>query len=307
MIKIRQNNSSILERFLRKTFLFPLSLWIFLFFLSCGGTSPEIIFVRGEITADFTTIRSGTSGEVEKIEKDIGERISRGDLILKLDPADSEAELFSYREKLDKLLRDEGKAKKEYEKALSQYNYLGGRYEKYKRLYKEGAIARMEVVRTKDEYEFAKLEKDKAEAKLDKISKEIREAEFELEIIEGEYDSVVIVSPKGGFITRYLAWEGGYLLRGEEVAEIAADGDIYFRGEVSSDSLPSLGDDGKVFPVGLKIGYIQGYVSEIVAGDEENRANAVIELRLRPKQDDNFDVLSIDDTRKAIAFIYTQN
>ena len=266
-----------------------------------------MVIVRGEITADFTSISSGTSGEVERIERDIGDRVEEGDLLLKLDPADSEAELSRAKEKLDGLLKDEDKAKNEYEKALAQYGYLAGRYERYKRLYKDGAIARMEVVRTQDEYEFAKLEKEKAEAKLDRISSEIDEAESDLEAIEGEYSSILIVSPRDGFVTRYLAWEGGYLLRGEEVAEIAADGDIYFTGEVSYDRLPSLGDNAKVIPVGLKIGYIPGYVSEIAVDRGGNNTAAVIKLRLRPRREGNFDLLSIDDKKKAIALIYTKN
>ncbi len=291
----------------RRIFLCLIYLWIFLLFLSCKGTSTGIIFVRGEITADFTPISSGTSGEVEKIEKDIGERIDSGELILKLNPADSEAELLRAREKLDRLLRDEEKAKKEYENALSQYGYLAGRYERYKRLYKAGAVARMEVVRTADEWEFAKREKEKAEAKLDRISKDVDKAEAELEIVEMEYDSVFVVSPGGGFITRYLEWEGGYLLRGEEAAEIAADGDIYFIGSLSSGRLPSLGDDGIAIPIRLKMGYISGYISEIIVGEGGNRNNAIVKLRLRPSRNSDFDVLATGDTRKAIAFINTEN
>jgi multidrug resistance efflux pump len=266
-----------------------------------------VVIVRGGITADFTIISSKTSGEVEKVEKDIGDRVEEGDLILKLDPADSEAELSRVRERLDGLVKDEKKAKEEYEKALAQYNYLAGRYQRFKRLYKAGAVARMEVVRTKDEYEFARLQKEKAEAKLDRISGEIDEAKSDLEVIEGESESIFIVSPRDGFITRCLAWEGGYLFRGEEAAEIAADGDIYFTGKISPDSLPSLGDDAKVVPVRLKVGYIPGYVSEIVVDESGNNKTAVIKLRLRPKRDKNFDLLSIDNTKKAIALIYTEN
>ena len=267
-----------------------------------SGFFSDIVLVRGEITAESVVIRAGTSGEVEKLYKEVGERVMRGELIMKLDPSDTGEELISARELLEELKGDKRGVEEEIKKAQVQVDYARGRYLTNKRLFSEGAIARMEVVRTKGEWDFAEEQKDKVEEKLLLITTRIKDAEDEIETMEERYDSVFVMSPIDGFIGRYLTWEGGYVLRGEEAIEVVYEGSIFFTGTYHSSSTPKPGDRAIVIPLRLGSGIIFGQVKDVLSDDGNGDDGSVV-IRLFPETKRHIRAIG-EGSIRSIAIIY---
>jgi hypothetical protein len=273
-----------------------------LFSTLLGCPFGEAVIFRGEISADTVVVVSGTSGNVEKMEKDVGDRVDKGELILRVGLKETEEKLERERERLEGIEERIEKAREDYEKSEYQVRYARGRYLKNRMLFSKGAIAEKEVLRTKEEYDFAETLKERAKRDYEEILGEIERIEKEISKGEEEYGSIFILSPKTGFITKSFIWEGGYLLRGDNVVEIAEGGSILFKGEIEGRGGFALGDDAFVIPIipmSLVSGLISGYVSAVEEVGDDDNFTTLVTIRLRPES--RWDILGVGTT--AVAFI----
>jgi multidrug resistance efflux pump len=277
-----------LKRLTISIFLTSVLLLLLLLFVGCP--LGEMVVIKGEIHADTILVTAGASGEVERIEKGMGDRVVKGELILKIGLEDIEGKLKKGRERLDVLHKQMKKAKNKLEKSEKQIRYSRGRFLNSKRLFDAGAIAKKEVHRTREEYDFAVTLNERVKRDIAKILGEMEKVEGEILRAEEEYGSVFVLSPETGFIVKCFVWEGGYLLKGDDVVEIAKEGEVYFVGntdiEGSTKRDIALGDDVFVLPMTLNClasGTIPGYVSEIVRSGVGEDLTVEIKVRLRPK------------------------
>lgn len=284
------------EKYLCCTLLVPLIL------LLLGCSLGEVAIVEGEIYAETIVVRSGTSGNVEKMEKGVGDRVDKGELILRVGLKETEERLERERERLEGLKERIKKAKDDYEKSEGQVKYSKGRYLRNRMLFSKGAIAEKEVVRTREEYNFAETLKERAKNEYEQILGEIERVEEDISRTEMEYGSIFVLSPETGFITKCFVWEDGYLLKGDNVVEIAEEGSIVFKGEIKGKGDFALGDNAFVIPVipmSLVSGLISGYISAIGSGGEDDNPITEVTIRLRPET--RWDILSVGTT--ALTFI----
>jgi multidrug resistance efflux pump len=274
---------------------------IVLFFLSGCSYAPTVagnlVLIKGAITAEHITLISGATGEVRKITKGPGDHVTKDELLLRLDPKDSAGELGKARENLKKLDAEEKKAKDELDRTTAELSYSRGRYLTFSSLYTRGAVARREVDRLRDEWEFAEDQHKKAESWYSDAAAGLAEAEIGLKRAEDHYGSVLILSPWDGYVTRLLTWEGGYLLLGEEMMVIARAGEVYFRGKIDADAPASLGEEAVVLPLDISTGAIHGYVARI---DSDAAGNRIVTVRIFPEK--KKDIVNIG--KNAWAFLY---
>lgn len=290
------NHTKVAGRYLRRALLIP----FFLAFFGCP--LGEAVVFTGTIHADTVVVVSGTSGSVEKMEKGVGEVVEKGDLILTVGLEETEEWLEGKRERLEELKEKIKKATEDLEKSEYQVRYARGRYLKNRMLFSKGAIAQKEVVRTQEEYEFAETLKERAKKDYDEILGEIERVEEEISQGEEEYGSIFVLSPRAGFITKSYTWEGGYLLKGDDVVEIAEGGSIVFKGEVKGGVGIALGDEAFVvplIPMSLVSGLISGYVCAVEDVDHDENRAALVTIRLHPQS--RWDILGVGTS--AVAFI----
>ncbi len=251
---------------------------------SCRVSSlGEPVPITGTIRAETITLSAGTSGEVRRIAKAPGDRVNRGELLVRLDAADSAGNLTRARKRLADATEQERNAGEELERTKNEVTYSRGRYLTFSYLLKKGAVASKEVERLKDEWEFAEEQNRKATAYYDRAKAELAEARDDLVRKEAEYGSVFILSPADGYLTRLMTWEGGYLLKGEEALTIARTGGIYFTGRVTKDRPVTLGADVTVLPLAVPTGTIRGYVAEIRNEGGDEGPSRIVTIRLFPE------------------------
>ena len=290
-----------------------------LLFLFVGCPLGEMVALKGTIHADTLLVTSGASGEVERIEKGMGDRVVKGELILKIGLEDIEGKLTKGRERLVALDEQMKSAKKKLEKSEKQIRYSRGRFFNSRRLFDAGAIAKKEVYRAREEYDFAVTLNERVKRDIAKILQEMEKVEGEILRVEEEYGSVFVLAPESGFIVKCFVWEGGYLLKGDNVVEIAKEGEVFFVGNIYTKSNSNidvegdtkgditLGDDVLVLPMALNCltsGTIPGCVSEIVSSGVVEDKTVKIKVRLLPESRWEIMALGLSDVdSKAVAVI----
>ncbi|GEM_PF-2435131 len=275
------------------TFKKPTLFVVLIFLLLPGCSFKEADVVLGVIRSDKVIVTAGASGEVERIERGVGDKVVEGELILKIGVEDTEEKLKRNRGRLEELQGGLKKAKEELEKSERQVGYSKGRYLVNRMLFSKGAIAEREVFRTKEEYDFAVALNGRAKRDYDRISKEIESLEKEISMIEREYGSVFVLSPETGFVTKCFTWEKGYLLKGDRVAEIVKEESIYFEGifKVKNKGGVATGDGAFVIPVVprlLATGAIKGEVSAV-----KNRGADGVEVEIRLRPESRWEILAL--------------
>jgi multidrug resistance efflux pump len=245
--------------------------------------SGPVVLMSGTIHAETITLSAGTSGEVRRITKVPGDRIKRGELLVRLDAADSAGELTRARKHLADAAEQERNAREELDRTTGEVSYSRGRYLTFSYLLTKGAVAPKEVERLKDEWEFAEEQNRKALAYFERAEMELTKARDDLTRTEAEYGSVFLLAPADGFLTRLMTWDAGYLLKGEEVLTIARDGDVYFTAVVKGDRPITLGEDVTILPLAVPTGTMNGYVAAITNGDESQNPSRIVTVRLFPK------------------------
>ncbi len=269
---------------------------------SCRARFPEgTVLMYGTVSTRAITITAGTSGEVKRITKGPGDRVNKGELLLRLDPSDSAQELTRAKERLADATEQERNAKTELDRTEGEVSYSRGRYLTFAYLLKKGAVATKEVERLKDEWAFAELQYKKAAIYYERAKTELDEARADLAGTEEEYGSVFVLSPADGFLTRLTTWEGGYLLRGDNALVIAPAGEIYFTGRLDAEAPVSLGDEADVLPLALPTGRVKGYVAALADRNDKGSRWRVVTVRLFP--DSRKDVINIG--RPALGAVYT--
>jgi multidrug resistance efflux pump len=237
----------------------------------------------GMVHTGTITITAGTSGEVKRITKGPGDRVKKGELLMRLDAADSAGELTGAKKRLVDATEQKKNAKAELDRTTGEVSYSRGRYLTFAYLLKRGAVATKEVERLKDEWEFAELQNKKAVIYYERAETELEEARVDLARTEAEYGSIFILSPADGFLTRVMTWEGGYLLKGDKAFAIAPAGEIYFTGRLDARQPISLGEEATILPLVVPTGTVKGYVAAIADANDDGSGWRVVTVRLFPR------------------------
>ena len=185
--------------------------------------------VTGWLTWRTVSVSAGTTGDVERLFVQIGDPVDTGDPLIRLDAEASDAALNHARERLETAAEELDVAETSLESAIDQLEYARGRHIWTRSMYERGAVARMELVRTEGEREFAERLEDRARAEYEAAKREYDEATDNLVLMESRFDAAFVTAPADGFVATLSAWEGGLFLRGEEMMTIAVAGEIYAR------------------------------------------------------------------------------
>jgi len=219
-----------------------------LVFVSTAVFSPFSIdyprhVVSGELVWEHVAVTAGTTGDVDRVFVRIGDPVRTGDALIRLDAGPSSVSLDDARTRLVTAAEGLGEAKESLEEADDQLDYARGRYNWTRSMYERGAVARMELVRTEGEREFAERLHERALAEYEAAKHEYDEATDSLALMELRFDAAFVTAPADGFVATLSAWEGGSFLRGEEMMTIAVAGEIFVRAFPPPEADVGLGTD----------------------------------------------------------------
>jgi len=119
------------------------------------GNLSQTVTATGEIMPlNTVSVGSQVSGTIEDLFVDYNSRVTKGQVLLKIEPSVLQASV------------DEAKAS--LDSAVSQRNYAKNEYNRNKMLYKDGFIARSEMEQSQTQYEQAESSVVRAQSQYDK-------------------------------------------------------------------------------------------------------------------------------------------
>ncbi|MBN1882451.1 MAG: biotin/lipoyl-binding protein [Deltaproteobacteria bacterium] len=235
--------------------------------------------VAGELTWRAVPVSAGTTAGVERVLVQIGDPVRTGDLLIRLDAESTGTALDNARGRLEAAKAELDAAEMSLESAIDQLEYARGRHIWTRSMYERGAVARMELVRTEGEREFAERLEERARVESEAAKREYDEARDTLALMEGRFDAAIVTAPADGFVSSLYAWEGGSFLRGEEMMTIVVAGEIYVRVSDMPDAHVELGMDVWIVALTPLPQVFTGYAA---AYDAEGRV--LFRLRLDGKE-----------------------
>ena len=223
-----------------KFFQFLISLGIIIFITSCNGNSGNNIEESGTIEATDILISSKVSGTVEKFFFDEGDKISKNDTILVIDPEllkiqlkQAEALKSAAEAKYSLLVKgareeDLSLAREKLNQAKANFELVSKEMQRIENLYNSKAVSKREYDQISAKFQIAKSQLKTAEDNFKKISNIARpeelkaakanldKAKAQIELIKKQLSDCFVTSPTGGFIVKK------FVEPGENVAPFSA-------------------------------------------------------------------------------------
>ena len=235
------------------------------------------------------TMYSKITGIVSEILVDIGDKVKKGDILVKLDEEQIRRDMEELRLRRDEILAEYNEAKKpidnkeigkleleiqEIEKGLKN---LKNTVDNRKILYDDGAISREEYegVLLDFEKESINLEKAKLELELalDPISKnvatkfeaQLKQLNIQEEKLKQLYKDSTIVSSTDGVVFEKFIERGSYLQPGTSIMDIGNIDDLYIESDILVEDISNIFQEAKVYISNddLNIADLKGKVRKI--------------------------------------------
>lgn len=232
---------------------------------------------------------SEANGKVLSISKDVGDKISAGDVIVKLDTENIDLQIKSIEFKLDALNAAYTEAIKKPEKEFIDkvrasvesvkisVEEAKRNLENSEKLYEEGALSYDEYQKAINylkiqqealkaaENELKLLEKGTSENIRRQYEAQIDELENQLQMLKQNKENYLILSPIDGTILDKFIEEGALVQPGMPVVEIGDENDLYLEADILASEIGKVveGADVIIYSEDLDLSNIKGKVRKI--------------------------------------------
>lgn len=285
---------------------------------------------KGEIQSfveEIATVKSNSqrkvyseaTGEIIKINIDIGDKVNKGDILAEMDVEDIDLQIKSMESKLKALkaayaeaikMPDEeliNKAEANVESIKISVDEARRNVENNKKLYEEGAISfdnyqkavnylqMQEEALKVAESEVQMLQKGPSQNVIAQYKAQIEEMGYQLDLLKKNKASFVLISPTDGTVLEKLVEEGEFVQTGMPVIEIGDEGDLYLEADILISEIGDIkeGADVIIYNDNLNIDNLKGKVRKIHPkafnklsdlGIEQKRVK--VEIDIEDKTDD---------------------
>lgn len=234
------------------------------------GAKKGFIAVSGRIEGREYNVGTKIAGRVDEIYIKEGMNVEAGERLAVIYTKQTSAMLESARAGLAKSRADLDLARIEFER--------------YERLFKANAVAKMEYDRVENRYIRAKEEVVGAEKDVDRLTADLEDA--------------TIVAPISGTVVTKIVRKGEVVGAGTPIATIINMDDLYLKVFLATESAGNikLGDEAKIYPDAMPKNGFDAYVEYIGQKAEftpknvetkSQRAKLVFEIRLNVKNNDS--------------------
>ncbi|MFH1454018.1 MAG: efflux RND transporter periplasmic adaptor subunit [Armatimonadota bacterium] len=206
-----------------------------------AGEMDDIIYIAGKLEAENEAdLKVKVAGRIEAVYADVGQHVSKGQPLLKLENADYTAQLGMARSRLKQAqegLSFQGTSTDiQIKNAQSNLEDAEHDYQRMKNLFDKGAVARQQLEDTKLRYDLAKtaLSQAKAGTSQDIIQKEnVASAGHQVKLAGEQLRNTVIYAPFDGVITKKDCKAGEYVTTSIPLLRIVNNSSVYFEGSVT--------------------------------------------------------------------------
>lgn len=208
--------------------MLPLALLFFYVILRSGPLAPILVtetkvtqssispalFGIGTVEARYRyKVGPTVPGRVKVLEVDIGEQVSKGQLLGVMDPVDLEQRMQAQQSALMR-------SKAQLAEAQSRYQFANNQFERYQKLLASNSIS-------EEQFSLKQQEFRVAEAGLAAAKQELLRQEAEQEAMKAQQHNLELISPVDGFIVSRGAEPGTTVVAGQPVLEIINPSDIW--------------------------------------------------------------------------------
>lgn len=180
------------------------------------------------------------NGMVEELLVEIGDLVSKGDVLLTLSNPDLSLQEDTYKISLLQTEQTYDMLQAELEGIKLDFAEAKNNYKRLEKLYNSGAISKVEL-------EGARLSKDKHEASYNRQLNSIKQAEEQISIaqkalnnINAKAANLIITSPLEGTVVKLPVKEGQYVMVSEKLAEVASLNQMEIKAEILSDDMADI-------------------------------------------------------------------
>ncbi|NLJ71672.1 MAG: efflux RND transporter periplasmic adaptor subunit, partial [Syntrophomonadaceae bacterium] len=180
------------------------------------------------------------NGKVEEQLVEIGDLVSKGDVLLTLSNPDLSLQEDTYKISLLQTEQTYDMLQAELEGIKLDFAEAKNNYKRLEKLYNSGAISKVEL-------EGARLSKDKHEASYNRQLNSIKQAEEQISIaqkalnnINAKAANLIITSPLEGTVVKLPVKEGQYVMVSEKLAEVASLNQMEIKAEILSDDMADI-------------------------------------------------------------------
>lgn len=193
--------------------------------------------------AESSTLSFEVAGKIVEIKVDVGDRITKGQLLAVLDDEPLKLGVKSL--------------KADLEKAKADSNNKSGNYTRMKKLIGKGYVSIAEL--------------DQAKADAESASNHVSMVTAQLGLANRELRNTTLKAPFDGHISRRLAEPFQKVVSGHDIFEVDALGELEVKVSLPENIIGQLkkGDTGEVTFPGLKTIKVQGVVSEVATHAEK--------------------------------------
>jgi len=208
--------------------MLPLALLFFYVILRSGPLSPILVTETKVTKASISPALFGIGtvesryrykvgptvpGRVKTLEVDIGEQVSKGQLLGVMDPVDLEQRMQAQQSALMR-------SKAQLAEAQSRYQFANNQFERYQKLLASDSISEEQFALKEQEFRVA-------EAGLAAAKQELLRQQAEQKGLQAQQDHLDLISPVGGIVVSRNAEPGTTVVAGQSVLEIINPSDIW--------------------------------------------------------------------------------
>ena len=199
---------------------------------------PEVRNFPGHVRSKVSiTLAAKMPGYVRDVPVQIGDRVSKGDLLVLVDDTDAKA-------RVEALFSAEKAARAELEAVEARYEYSKINFNRFSRLYREESATRDEFDRARTEYLALKNKVMAINSNIKRISAQLREAKNQLSYVK-------IKAPMDGWISARNVDPGAYVNPGVPLISLDGKGSgFWFQSDID-ETLQSKIDPGDMVTVSI--------------------------------------------------------
>lgn len=181
----------------------------------------KTVFGVGKITSpDKVTIAATVSGRVVNLPVKVGQKVSAGQMLIKLDNHEIEHEYTSANEDLRAKTIQLEKLIISLQQAEINVSLYESKYKRYSNLYNQGAVSAMQLEETEAEFKNSKSHYQTCQKEIDLFCVQENQAKMKLNEVEKRYAATSITAPISGEIFSINVSIGDYIDVGKTLASM---------------------------------------------------------------------------------------
>ena len=165
------------------------------------GDFDVTIFGIGTLSANnIYTINAQNPGKIERITKDAGDWVKKGELLVRMDSVDMPMLLQEAQISVKKAKLEREASQKELESLLAQRSLSLVTYKRYKRLFEQKFASKAEYDKAKAELESIDAQIAATKARIESAAAETKRAQKASEALEAKLSRYEIYAPVDGYV-----------------------------------------------------------------------------------------------------------